>query len=94
MRSCAAGLATHIFEYFAALFPWKIDVENDDIGTRPRRIGVGLVEKLNRLLAVPNDVEVDRNVSPFNGSLDEVSVRVVILDDEDLPTGGRRRLPR
>ena len=77
-----------MFEYVGALNPWKIDVENDDIGTRLGGIGVGLVEKLNGLLAVPHDMEVDGKLRPFDGSLDEIRVRLVILDDEDLPCAG------
>jgi hypothetical protein len=83
-----------MFEHVAALFLWKIDVENDDIGTRLGGIGVDLVEKLNGLLAVPHDLEVDGKVRPFDGSLDEIRIRLVILDDEDLPPRGRRRLLR
>ena len=83
-----------MFEHVAALFLWKIDVENDDIGTRLGGIGVDLVEKLNGLLAVPHDLEVDGKVRPFDGSLDEIRIRLVVLDDEDLPPRGRRRLLR
>ena len=83
-----------MFEHVAALFLWKIDVENDDIGTGLGGIGVDLVEKLNGLLAVPHDLEVDGKVRPFDGSLDEIRIRLVVLDDEDLPPRGRRRLLR
>ena len=81
MKSCV--YFESVLDVFAALFLWKIDVENDDIGTRLGGIGVGLIEKLNGLLAVPQDMEVDRKVRPFDSSLDEIRVRLVILDDED-----------
>ena len=83
-----------MFKYVAALLLWKIDIENDDIRTGLRGICVGLVEKLNCLLAIPHDMEVDGKVGPLDGSPDEIHIRRIILDDEDLPTGGGRRFLR
>jgi hypothetical protein len=82
-----------MFEYFAAWLPWKIDVKNDDIRARLVETA-GLVEKLNGLLAVPHNMEVDRKVGPFDGSSDEIHIRLVVLRDEDLPAAERRRFFR
>jgi hypothetical protein len=76
-----------MFEHVAALLLRKIDVENDDIGTRFGGVGLGLVKILKGLLAVPHDMEVDGKLRPFDGSLDEIRVRRIILDDQDEPAG-------
>jgi hypothetical protein len=83
-----------MFEYIAARLLWKIDVENDNVGTRLVGIGVDLVEKVYCLLAVPHDVEVDTKVHPFDGSPDKIHIRLVVLDDEDLKAARRRPFVR
>ena len=83
-----------MFEYFDTWLLWKIDVEDDNIRTKFVGIGGGFVEEPHCLLAIPRKTEVDSKVRPFDSSLDEIHIRLVILDDEDLPAAGRGRFFR
>jgi len=81
-----------MFEYVATLLLRKIDVENDDIGTRLGGIYLGLIKKVNGLLTVPYDMEIDGEVRSFDRSLNEICVRLIILHDQEQWSGRRRRL--
>ena len=80
-----------MFQNVAALLLRQIDIENPDIRARLNGVCIRAVEKLNRLLAISNNVQVGGDVRRLNSSQDEVHIRLVILDDQDLPADGQRR---
>ena len=49
---------------------------------------IGLVEKPNRLLAVPNDMDRDGKLGGGDGFLDQEHIGLVVLHDQDLVMRG------
>lgn len=55
---------------------------------------IGLVEKPNRLLAVPNDMYRDGKLGGGDGFLDQEHIGLIVLHDQDLVMRGLGRVFR
>ena len=71
-------------ENLAALFLGQIDVEDNEIGTRRPIIAVSLVEKSHGLFPIVHDVKLGVNMGGLDRLADEIPVRRVIFDDQDM----------
>ena len=56
--SLQRALARSFRKYVASLITWHVDVKEDEIRTGRRRVGVRLLEKHDRLLAVVGHVNL------------------------------------
>ncbi len=92
-RVLAARTGAQPAQYLVAFIAGHVDVKEDEVRTGRRRIGVRLLEKPDRLLAVVRDVNL--RVDPrFRESLpNQVDIRLAVLGDQNLP-GAVARLIR
>ena len=54
----AARAGAQLAQYVASFIARHVDIEQDEIRARRRRVGVRLLEKLDRLLAVVGNVDL------------------------------------
>ena len=92
-RVLAARAGAQLAQYFAAFIAGHVDVQEDEVRTRRRRVGVRMLEKPDRLLAVVGDVNLRVDARFLESLPDQVDIRLAVLGDQNLP-GAVARLIR
>ena len=92
-RVLAARTGAQPAQYLASFITRHIDVQEDEVRTRSRLVGIRILEKPDRLLAVVGDVNLRVDPGFLESLPDQVDIRLAVLGDQNLP-GAVARLIR
>ena len=89
-RVLAARTGAQPAQYVAAFIAGHVDVKEDEVRTGRRRVGIRLLEKPDRLLAVVGNVNLRVDPGFLERLPDQEDIRLAVLGDQNLPRPAAR----